>query len=113
MGDKAAVEDGLRQGADAVVAIAIENNRLITNFMETRGVIAEYDAQAESFTLTISQPGRPRPARHAREQGPEGRRRRRSGSSRGDVGGGFGTKSFMYREYPLAAEAARAPQAAR
>ena len=25
----------------------------------------------------------------------------------GDVGGGFGTKSFMYREYPLAAEAAR------
>ena len=25
----------------------------------------------------------------------------------GDVGGGFGTKTFMYREYPLAAEAAR------
>ena len=30
----------------------------------------------------------------------------------GDVGGGFGTKIFMYREYPLAAEAARAPGAA-
>ncbi len=25
----------------------------------------------------------------------------------GDVGGGFGTKTFTYREYPLAAEAAR------
>ena len=25
----------------------------------------------------------------------------------GDVGGGFGTKAFLYREYPLALEAAR------
>ena len=74
--------------------------------METRGVVAEYDAGAEGLHADPVEPGRARAARHARgpilKVAPEKVR-----VVTGDVGGGFGTKTFMYREYPLAAEAAR------
>ena len=74
--------------------------------METRGVIAAYDAAAESFTLTISSQGvhslRDTLANQVLKVDPAKVR-----VVTPDVGGGFGTKSFMYREYALAAEAAR------
>ncbi len=74
--------------------------------METRGVIAAYDAAAESFTLTISSQGvhslRDTLANQVLKVDPAKVR-----VITPDVGGGFGTKSFMYREYALAAEAAR------
>ncbi|MFL5109145.1 MAG: xanthine dehydrogenase family protein molybdopterin-binding subunit, partial [Microvirga sp.] len=105
LGDKAAVEEAFAT-APRSAAIAIENNRLITNFMETRGVIAAYDAAAESFTLTISSQGvhslRDTLANQVLKVDPAKVR-----VITPDVGGGFGTKSFMYREYALAAEAAR------
>ncbi|HKG83225.1 MAG TPA: xanthine dehydrogenase family protein molybdopterin-binding subunit [Beijerinckiaceae bacterium] len=105
LGDKAAVEEAFAT-APRRAAIAIENNRLITNFMETRGVIAAYDAAAESFTLTISSQGvhslRDTLANQVLKVDPAKVR-----VITPDVGGGFGTKSFMYREYALAAEAAR------
>ncbi|MFL5037528.1 MAG: xanthine dehydrogenase family protein molybdopterin-binding subunit [Microvirga sp.] len=105
LGDKAAVEEAFAT-APRSAAIAIENNRLITNFMETRGVIAAYDAAAESFTLTISSQGvhslRDTLANQVLKVDPAKVR-----VVTPDVGGGFGTKSFMYREYALAAEAAR------
>ena len=105
LGDKAAVEAAFAK-APRSAAIAIENNRLITNFMETRGVIAAYDAAAESFTLTISSQGvhslRDTLANQVLKVDPAKVR-----VMTPDVGGGFGTKSFMYREYALAAEAAR------
>ena len=105
LGDKAAVEAAFAT-APRSAAIAIENNRLITNFMETRGVIAAYDAAAESFTLTISSQGvhslRDTLANQVLKVDPAKVR-----VVTPDVGGGFGTKSFMYREYALAAEAAR------
>ncbi len=47
MGDKAEV-DGIFAKADKVVKIEIENNRLITNYMETRGVVAEYDSKLKT-----------------------------------------------------------------
>ena len=105
LGDKATVDEAFAK-APRRAAIAIENNRLITNFMETRGVIAAYDAAAESFTLTISSQGvhslRDTLANQVLKVDPAKVR-----VIAPDVGGGFGTKSFMYREYALAAEAAR------
>jgi carbon-monoxide dehydrogenase large subunit len=104
MGDKAAV-DAAFAAADRVVRVEVENQRVVTNYMETRSVVAEYDAPTESLTLTIP------------SQGVHGLRDTIRGVLRipkeklrvitGDVGGGFGTKTFTYREYPLAAEAAR------
>ena len=74
--------------------------------METRGVVAEYDPRTDRYTLTMGTQGghgmRDRiakdilniPASKIRVITP-------------DVGGGFGTKSFAYHEYPLAAIAAK------
>jgi carbon-monoxide dehydrogenase large subunit len=105
MGDKAKVDE-IFKSADRVVRLVIENNRLITNYMETRGAVGEYDGKTKSYTLTVS------------SQGVHGLRDTLAGKIlnvkpekirvvTGDVGGGFGTKTFMYREYPLVLEAAR------
>jgi carbon-monoxide dehydrogenase large subunit len=105
LGDEAAV-DAAFAAADRVVSLTIENNRVVSNFMETRGVVAEYDRRNESFTLTLSSQGvhslRDTLAKEILKIDPDKVR-----VLTGDVGGGFGTKTFMYREYPLAAEAAR------
>ena len=37
--------------------IDIENNRLVTNYMETRGCVGEYDAKSKSSILTVSSQG--------------------------------------------------------
>ena len=105
MGDKAKV-DAIFAKADRVIAIDIENNRLITNFMETRGAIGEYDSANKQFTLTISSQGvhgvRDTVAAKCMKIKPEQLR-----VITPDVGGGFGTKTFSYREYPLVLEAAK------
>ncbi len=105
LGDKAAVDEAFAK-ADKAVSITVENNRLITNFMETRGVVASFDEAAEIFTLTISSQGvhslRDTLANQVLKVSPDKVR-----VITPDVGGGFGTKTFMYREYALAAEAAR------
>ena len=92
--------------AARVVKLEVVNNRLIANYMETRGIVAEYDAGADRYTLTLGTQGghgmRDRiakdilhiPVANMRVITP-------------DVGGGFGTKSFAYQEYPLAANAAK------
>ncbi|HEX2553324.1 MAG TPA: xanthine dehydrogenase family protein molybdopterin-binding subunit [Microvirga sp.] len=105
MGDEAAVAEAFAKAAKTV-RIRIENNRLVTNFMETRGVVAEYDPATEGFTITLSSQGvhglRDTLANEILKVAPDKVR-----VVTGDVGGGFGTKTFAYREYPLAAEAAR------
>ncbi len=105
LGDKAAMEAAFA-GAHAVAEISIVNPRIVTNYMETRGVICEYDAKKDHLTLTIGSQGSHRlrdilcqnilkiPVEKMRVICP-------------DVGGGFGTKLFPYREYALAALAAR------
>ncbi|GAU83956.1 xanthine dehydrogenase family protein molybdopterin-binding subunit [Bosea sp. BIWAKO-01] len=91
--------------ADRVVSVTIVNNRLASNYMETRACIAEYDKDSKRWTLTLG------------SQGSHGTRDILAGyilkvdPSRirvitPDVGGGFGTKIFMYREYPLTMVAA-------
>jgi carbon-monoxide dehydrogenase large subunit len=88
------------------VTLCVINQRLVTNYLDTRGVIAEYDGSKDRFTLTLGSQGS-----HAVRDvlcgavlkiAPEKMR-----VVTPDVGGGFGTKLFPYREYALAAVAAR------
>ncbi|EGP06574.1 xanthine dehydrogenase family protein, large subunit [Bradyrhizobiaceae bacterium SG-6C] len=105
IGDKKATEAAFAK-AHAVAEISIVNPRIVTNYMETRAVVCEYDAKRDHLTLTIGSQGSHRlrdilcqnvlniPVEKMRVICP-------------DVGGGFGTKLFPYREYALAAVAAR------
>jgi carbon-monoxide dehydrogenase large subunit len=105
IGDKTAAEAAFAK-AHAIAEISIVNPRIVTNFMETRAVVCEYDAKRDHLTLTIGSQGSHRlrdilcqnvlniPVEKMRVICP-------------DVGGGFGTKLFPYREYALAAFAAR------
>ncbi|MBS8260244.1 xanthine dehydrogenase family protein molybdopterin-binding subunit [Roseibium polysiphoniae] len=94
------------EAADRVVSIKLINNRLVANYMEPRGCVAEFDPEQERFTLT------------AGTQGGHGMRSVICNDILGidedklrivtpEVGGGFGTKMFTYREYPLCLTAAQ------
>ena len=101
-GDAAATRDAFAKAA-RVSALTIVNQRLVTNYLDTRGVIAEYDGSR--YTLTLGSQGShlirdiiggavmKLPPEKMRVITPE-------------VGGGFGTKAFPFREYALAAVAA-------
>ncbi|HET7847651.1 MAG TPA: xanthine dehydrogenase family protein molybdopterin-binding subunit [Pseudolabrys sp.] len=87
-----------------IVSTDLINQRLVTNYIDTRGVIAEYDGARHTLTLgsqgshairdTLCEAVLRIPPEQMRVITP-------------DVGGGFGTKLFPFREYPLAAVAAR------
>src|SRR5262249_61565783 len=81
------------------------NKRVVGNYLDPRGGGAEYDPADERVPLTLSSKGPHAirdvllqvlklPAEKLRVITP-------------DVGGGFGTKLFPYREYALAAVAAK------
>src|SRR5690349_6363004 len=105
VGDKNATEEAFTK-AHAVAEISIVNPRVVASFMETRAAICEYDARRDHLTLTVGSQGSHRlrdilcqnvlkiPVEKMRVICP-------------DVGGGFGTKLFPYREYALMAVAAR------
>ncbi|MDX3927411.1 MAG: xanthine dehydrogenase family protein molybdopterin-binding subunit [Shinella sp.] len=104
-GDPATVAAAFEK-ASHVSEITLVNNRLVANYMETRAALGEWDAETGSFTLTCGSQGvhglRNSLANHVLRIEPE-----RLRVITPDVGGGFGTKSFNYREYPLVLEAAR------
>ncbi|MGB6998492.1 MAG: molybdopterin cofactor-binding domain-containing protein, partial [Pseudolabrys sp.] len=85
-----------------IVELTIVNQRLVTNYLDTRGVVAEYDG--ERYTLTLGSQGshiiRDIIGAAVMKLPPEKMR-----VVTPDVGGGFGTKLFPYREYALAAVA--------
>ena len=88
------------------VSLTVLNQRLVTNYLDTRGVVAEHDPGQDRLTLTLSSQG----SHSVRDilcrdvlQIDTSRMR----VVTPDVGGGFGTKLFAYREYALAAVAAR------
>lgn len=96
--------------AHKTVSIEIVNNRIVANYMELRGCVAEFNADSERYKLTLG------------TQGGHGMRdvickvlgleKDRIQVITPEVGGGFGTKAFCYREYPLlmiAAERLRRP----
>jgi aerobic carbon-monoxide dehydrogenase large subunit len=105
IGDKTATDAAFAK-AHAVAEIKIVNPRVVASFMETRAAVCEYDAKRDHLTLTVGSQGSHRlrdilcqnvlkiPVEKMRVICP-------------DVGGGFGTKLFPYREYALLAVASR------
>ena len=96
LGDQAAT-DAAFENARHVVHADIVNNRLIPNAIEPRAALGEYDAAAGSYTLhtTSQNPHLERLVLAAFVNvAPEARLRVISP----DVGGGFGSKIFVYAE---------------
>ncbi len=105
IGDKKATDEAFAK-AHAVAEISIVNPRVVASFMETRAAVCEYDAKRDHLTLTVGSQGSHRlrdilcqnvlniPVEKMRVICP-------------DVGGGFGTKLFPYREYALLAVASK------
>ncbi|MEX2035419.1 MAG: molybdopterin cofactor-binding domain-containing protein, partial [Xanthobacteraceae bacterium] len=105
LGNRAATARAFAAAA-RTVSLTLVNQRLVTNYLDTRGVIAEYDGAKDRVTLTLGSQGshviRDTLAGDVLKVAPEKLR-----VVTPDVGGGFGTKLFTYREYALAALAAR------
>jgi aerobic carbon-monoxide dehydrogenase large subunit len=105
LGDKVQTDAVFAEAAH-VVGIEIVNPRVVANFLEPRGAIGTFDAESGRRTLYVGSQGvhslRDHLARHVLKVPPEALR-----VVTRDVGGGFGTKSFLYREYGLVLEAAR------
>jgi carbon-monoxide dehydrogenase large subunit len=89
-----------------VTSLRVVQNRIAPTSMEVRAALGEYDAET-GFTLSTG------------SQGVAGMRQMLAGPIlnvpieqvriiTGDVGGGFGMKTFIYAEYPLVLHAARA-----
>jgi carbon-monoxide dehydrogenase large subunit len=100
LGDEAAVKDAFSKAAN-VVTLELTNNRLVPNAMEPRSAIADYDEAEEHFTLyTTSQ--NPHVARLVLSAfyniAPEHKLR----VIAPDVGGGFGSKIYIYPEEMVA-----------
>jgi aerobic carbon-monoxide dehydrogenase large subunit len=105
LGEKTRVADAFKTAAK-ITGISFFNNRLISNYMETRAAVGEWNEKEQRFVLTLG------------SQGVHGIRNKLANkvfkipenSIRAitkDVGGGFGPKSFAYREYALVLEAAK------
>ena len=56
LGDADATARAFAQ-ATQTVTFTVVNQRLVTNYLDTRGVIAEYDSALERFTLTLGSQG--------------------------------------------------------
>ncbi|MBX9823788.1 MAG: xanthine dehydrogenase family protein molybdopterin-binding subunit [Xanthobacteraceae bacterium] len=105
LGEKEATDAAFRAAAKAV-SLKIVNQRLVTNYLDTRGAIAEYDAARDRVTLTLGSQGshavRDTLAADVLRIDPQ-----KLHVVTPDVGGGFGTKLFTYREYALVILAAQ------
>ncbi|MEX0589536.1 MAG: xanthine dehydrogenase family protein molybdopterin-binding subunit [Xanthobacteraceae bacterium] len=105
LGDREATERAFA-GAHRTVKLEIVNQRVVANYMETRGAIAWPAANGEPLKLIVSTQGS-HTIRNALCDKilkiPHDQLR----VITGDVGGGFGAKLGPYREYALAVIAAR------
>ena len=100
LGDEKAVNDAFAKAAN-VVSIEVTNNRLVPNAMEPRSAIADFNSAEDHYTLyTTSQ--NPHVARLVLSAfyniAPEHKLR----VIAPDVGGGFGSKIFIYPEEMVA-----------
>ena len=96
LGEKADTEKAIREAAH-VTRISLTNNRLIPNAIEPRAAIADYNTGTQDLTLytTSQNPGLARLILTAFVQiAPEHKLR----IIAPDVGGGFGSKIFVYSE---------------
>ncbi|MBV8793902.1 MAG: xanthine dehydrogenase family protein molybdopterin-binding subunit, partial [Hyphomicrobiales bacterium] len=104
IGDKEET-DKVFAGAAHTVRIKIVNPRAVANYMEPRSAVGEYDAQSSRFLLNAGSQGV-----HILQELNSKILNIPSANLRvvtQDVGGGFGTKNMLHREYPLVLEAAR------
>jgi carbon-monoxide dehydrogenase large subunit len=105
IGDKAKA-DAVFASAAHVVRLPVVNQRLVANYMEPRSAIGQYDSASGRYTLHASSQGvhgiRNNIAERILKIEPEKLR-----VVTNDVGGGFGVKAVVYREYPLVLEAAK------
>ncbi len=91
--------------AAKVSEIKIINNRLVCNYMEPRSCLAEWKDDEDRFEVIVGSQGvhgMQRDIAHVM-----GIETDKLHLITPDVGGGFGTKGFNYREYPLTLEAAK------
>jgi aerobic carbon-monoxide dehydrogenase large subunit len=104
IGDAAAVDAAFRAAAH-VVALSLDNHRIVTNPIEPRGVVGLWDPEQSRYTAHVSSQsihalrdnaasalGVPAAAVHVVAP---------------DVGGGFGAKNFIYPEHVLVLWAAK------
>ena len=105
IGDKAATDTAFAEAAH-VTQIEFVNNRLVCNYMEARAAIGEWSETEERMTLTTGSQGVHSVRRIIAEQ-VFGIPQETLRVITPDVGGGFGPKVFVYREYPLVLEAAK------
>jgi carbon-monoxide dehydrogenase large subunit len=104
-GDAAAVAQAMKKAAH-VIEIDVMNNRVVVAPVEHRAGIARYDAATETFDLELTGQGLHGIRRQLAEfvfKLPLDRFRLHAP----DVGGGFGTKNFLYPEWILLLWAAR------
>ncbi len=105
LGDKAKTDAAFASAAK-VVSLTVVNNRLVANYLELRAALGEFDANSGRYTLTTGSQGvhglHASMCENILKIPPEQLR-----VVTHDVGGGFGTKAVMYREYPLLLVAAK------
>jgi carbon-monoxide dehydrogenase large subunit len=100
IGDEGAVNEAFSRAAD-VVSLDVTNNRLVPNAMEPRAALAEYNEAEEHFTLhTTSQ--NPHVARLVLSAFYNIAQEHKLRVIAPDVGGGFGSKIFIYPEEMVA-----------
>jgi carbon-monoxide dehydrogenase large subunit len=103
-GDAAAVDAAFAAAAH-VVALGLDNHRIVTNPMEPRGVVALWDAEGDRYTAHVSSQ-----SIHATRDNTARALGMPPAAVRfiaPDVGGGFGAKNFVYPEHVLTLWAAR------
>src|SRR5438477_89584 len=103
-GDRDAVARAFARAAH-VVSLSVDNHRVVTNPMEPRGVVGDYDLVSGRYTAHVSAQSLHATRDHtARALGVEPTQLRFIAP---DVGGGFGAKNFIYPEQVLIPWAAR------
>src|SRR5688572_5584872 len=103
-GDRAKTEAAFAK-ASKVTRIEFRNNRLVANYIEPRAAFAEWKPDEGRFVLTTGSQGVHSVQKILADVFKIERSRLRVITP--DVGGGFGTKMFVYREYALVMEAAK------
>jgi carbon-monoxide dehydrogenase large subunit len=100
IGDEKLTNDAFSKAAN-IVSLDLTNNRLVPNAMEPRAAVAEYDDAEEHFTLhTTSQ--NPHVARLVLSAFYNVAQEHKLRVIAPDVGGGFGSKIFIYPEEMVA-----------
>ena len=105
IGDRQKVEAAFADAAH-VTRIEFRNNRLVCNYMEARAAIGEWDRAKDRLVLTTGSQGVHSMQKIIAKQ-VFGIDQKKLRVITPDVGGGFGPKAFVYREYVLVLEAAR------